>query len=178
MTETAALRILHIVAAEEGPGAVNQALAVMEGLAKMGHTQELMAAPEEAIAAAAAGHGIAVTPLVLPDIKQLSRGFDLVHAHDSRAHSIAAATARVPVIVSRHLATPITRGPAVRWKFRRAAHFIAGSPEIESLLLGAGVAPERVTVICDGADAAQRAEATLGVYRKVLEPPQPEISSS
>jgi hypothetical protein len=178
VTETAPLRILHIVAVEETPGEADQALALMERLAKLGHTQNLMAAPGSALEDEARSRGFEVAPLALPSIAQLSRGFDLVHAHDSRAHSMAAATARAPVIVSRRIAKPVLRSPAARWKYRRAAHFIAASHDIATLLLSAGIAPERVSVLCDGVDPARVAEGTLGVYRKVLAPPQPESSSS
>ena len=185
MTETAGatagnacLRILHLVAEEEMPGEAERVLSLVERLAKLGHTQSLMAAADSAIEAEARSRGLEVAPLSLPSIAQMSRGFDLVHAHDSRAHSMAAATARAPVVASRRIAKPVLRSPAARWKYRRTAHFIAASHEVETLLLNAGIAPERVSVVCDSVDPARAAEETLGVYRRVLEPPQPESSSS
>jgi len=178
VTETAPLRVLHIVAAEETPGEAEQVLALMETLARQGHAQSLMAESDSALEAEARSRRLEVAPLALPSIAQLSRGFDLVHAHDSRAHSMAAATARAPVIVSRRIAKAVLRSPAARWKYRRTAHFIAASHDIETLLLSAGITPERVSVVCDGVDPEQVAQATLGVYRKVLAPPQPESSSS
>ena len=72
-----------------------------------------------------------------------------VDAHDTRAHSMAAATSRVPVIASRRVA-PIRRGPGFRWKFRRTAHFIAVSHYVEQLLLEAAIGPERTSVVHDG----------------------------
>jgi len=177
-TEDAPLRILHIAAEKETPGEADQALELMERLAELGHKQTLMAAPDSPLEAEARARGLEVAPLALPSIAQLSREFDLVHAHDSRAHSMAAATARAPLIVTRRLAKPVLRSPAARWKYRRTAHFIAASHDIETLLLSAGIAPERVSVLCDGVDPEQLAEGTLGVYRRVLAPPQPESSSS
>ena len=176
--ESAPLRVLHIAADEETPGEADQVLALMEGLAALGHAQSLMTAAGSALEVEARLRGLEVAPLGLPSIAQLSRGFDLVHAHDSRAHSMAAATARAPVVVSRRLAKAVLRSPAARWKYRRTAHFIAASHDIERVLLNAGIAPERVSLLCDDVDAPGIVEGTLGIYRKVLAPPQPESSSS
>jgi hypothetical protein len=156
-TETAPLRILHIVAAEETPGEADQALALMERLAMLGHTQSLLAAPGSALEAEARSRGLEVAPLALPSIAQLSRGLDLVHAHDSRAHSMAVATARAPVIVSRRIGKPVLRSPAARWKYRRAAHFIAISHYVEQMLLNAAIPPERISVVYEGVDVSDHA---------------------
>ena len=152
MIETALerpLRILHVHAVEESRGGESQTLALMENLAKLGHQQTLLTPPGSALGAEVCSRGLDAQPLTLPAIVRLSTGFDLVHAHDTRAHSMAAATSRVPVIASRRVA-PIRRGPGFRWKFRRTAHFIAVSHYVEQLLLEAAIGPERTSVVHDG----------------------------
>jgi hypothetical protein len=148
------LHILHVHAAEEARGGEYQTLALLENLAKLGHRQTLLAPPGSPFFDAAGARGVDVQPLTLPSIVRLSTAYHLVHAHDTRAHSMAAATARVPVIVSRRVASPIRRSPASRWKYRRAAHFIAVSRYVEQLLLNAAIPPERISVVYDGVELA------------------------
>jgi hypothetical protein len=168
MSETALARplhILHVHAAEETRGGEYQTLALMENLAKLGHRQTLLAPPGSPFRDEAAARGLDVQPLSLPSIVRLGAERDLVHAHDTRAHSMAAATARVPVIASRRVASPIRRGPGFRWKYRRTAHFIAASHYVERLLLDAAIAPERISVVYDGVEpaAAPQDDASLVV---------------
>jgi glycosyltransferase involved in cell wall biosynthesis len=155
MIETALerpLHILHVHAAEEARGGDYQTLALMDHLAKLGHRQTLLAPPGSPLAAAVRSRGMDVQPLALPSIVRLSADCDLVHAHDTRAHSMAAATARVPVVAARRVASPIRRGPGFRWKYRRTARFIAVSHYVERLLLDAFIPPERIAVVYDGVE--------------------------
>jgi hypothetical protein len=179
MIETASdlpLRILHVHADEDAPGGNSRMLALMEGLTELGHGQTLLAHPGSSLFAEASARGLDVQPLTLPAIVRLSRELDLVHAHDSRAHSMAAAMARVPLIATRHVMPRIRRGPGFRWKFRRTAHFIAVSRDVEKLLLDAAIPPERISVV--DAEGEEMVRATLETYRKVLAPPPQEASSS
>jgi hypothetical protein len=179
MIETAPdrpLRILHVHADEDAPGGDSRTFALIEGLSELGHRQTLLAHPGSSLSAAASARGLDVQPLTLPAIVRLSRELDLVHAHDSRSHSMAAATTRVPLIATRHIAPPIRRGPGFRWKFRRTAHFIAASRDVEKLLLDAAIPPERISVV-DG-DGEEMVREALAVYRRVLELPPQEASSS
>ncbi len=76
-------------------------------------------------------------------------GVDLVHAHDARAHTLGLLAGK-PLVVSRRVAFPVSRGLASRWKYRRAAHFIAVSECVKHALIDAGVAPGKITVVHDG----------------------------
>jgi hypothetical protein len=179
MIETAPdhpLRILHVHADEDVPGGDSRTLALIEGLAELGHRQTLLANPGSSLFAAASARGMDVQPLSLPAIVRLSPEFDLVHAHDSRSHSMAAATARVPLIATRHTTPRIRRGPGFRWKFRRTAQFIAVSRDVEKLLLDAAIPAERISVV--DADGEETVRETLEVYRKVLAPQPQDASSS
>lgn len=155
MIETAIerpLHILHVQAAAEIRGDEHQTLLLMENLAKLGHEQTLLAPAGSPVSLAACARDLDVQPLTLPSIVSLSPRYDLVHAHDTGAHSMAAATARVPVVASRRVASHIRRGPGFRWKYRRTARFIAVSHYVERLLLEAAIPPERISVVYDGAE--------------------------
>jgi len=156
MIETALdrpLNILHVYAAEEARGGEYQTLALIGHLARLGHRQTLLAPAGAPVAAEVCSRGVEVLPLSLPAIVRLSLEYDLVHAHDTRAHSMAAATGRAPVVATRRV-TPVRRGPGFRWKHRRTARFIAVSHYVEQQLLHAGILPERISVVYDGAEPA------------------------
>ena len=90
---------------------------------------------------------------------RLPPGFDIVHAHDARSHTLGALLARVPLIVSRRVAFPIKTSILSRWKYGRPARFLAVSRFVAAELTRAGVAAERIRIVYDGvpvpAEAAQ-----------------------
>jgi glycosyltransferase involved in cell wall biosynthesis len=76
-------------------------------------------------------------------------GVELIHAHDARAHTLAVMASK-PVVVSRRVAFAVRGGAASRWKYARAAHYIAVSRYVRRTLIGAGIGPEKITVVYDG----------------------------
>lgn len=124
-----------------------QVLHLLEGLAKRGHTVRLLAAGGSPLFALARKRGIAVEAL---GAWLSTRSWDLVHAHDARSHTLAALATRRPLVVSRRVAFPVGGGIASRWKYRRAAHYIAISRHVAGKLAEAGVDAARITVIYDG----------------------------
>jgi glycosyltransferase involved in cell wall biosynthesis len=76
-------------------------------------------------------------------------GIDLIHAHDARAHTLAALQPN-PVVVSRRVAFPVRRSVLSRWKYRRATHYIAVSQFVKRTLVEAGVDPGKISVVYDG----------------------------
>jgi glycosyltransferase involved in cell wall biosynthesis len=48
------------------------------------------------------------------------------------------------------VAFPVRRGVGSRWKYARAAHYIAVSRCVKQTLIDSGIAPERITVVHDG----------------------------
>ena len=103
-------------------------------------------------------------PLALENLRTLRRlapQFDLVHAHDAHAHSLACGAlplggmSRPPIVVSRRVGFPV--GSLGRSKYRFPALFIAISEFVRWRLIEAGVAPEKVHVVYDGV----RVPATL-----------------
>lgn len=145
------MRVLHLDTGREMRGGQWQALHLCEGLAARGHEVILLA--REPLRRAAAARGVEARPWAALGWPPA----DIVHAHDARSHTVAAAAARSPLVVSRRVAFPVRTGPLSAWKYRRAAHYIAVSEFVRRRLLEAGVPPERVSVVYDGVPAAPAA---------------------
>jgi hypothetical protein len=99
--------------------------------------------------AQARAEGFAAGELSWRTLRGESAGFDLVHCHDARSHTLAALWSRAPFVVSRRVAFPVKRGWLSRWKYRRAAGFLAVSECVKAELLAVGVDGGRVTVVSD-----------------------------
>ena len=83
-------------------------------------------------------------------LRRHARECDVLHAHDARAHTLAVMHgAGRPVVVARRVAFPIRTGIASRWKYRRAAHFVAISKCVASVLESGGVPAEKISVVRD-----------------------------
>ncbi len=136
------MQSLHLDLGREMRGGQWQALRLISGLRERGHGAVLMAR---------AGPG---EPFAISRLLAERRRSDIVHAHDARSHSLAALLpGRPPLVVARRVAFPVRRGPASRWKYGRAAHFIAVSEFVKGRLLEAGVEEARVSVVPDGVEA-------------------------
>lgn len=144
------MRILHLDAGLTMRGGQWQALRLADGLMKMGHEVTLLARPHSPLFEKAAGARLRVRPLSLLAVASHSRNADVVHAHDSRAHTLASFAARTSFVVARRVAFPIRSGVLSRWKYGRAAHFIAVSKFVKSILERGGVPAEKISVIYDG----------------------------
>jgi hypothetical protein len=83
-------------------------------------------------------------------LRTRTRGFDLLHAHDARSHSIAALLGNVPLVVSRRVAFPIRRSASSRWKYSRARLFLAVSRHVAEELMRAGIEESRIELVYDG----------------------------
>lgn len=80
----------------------------------------------------------------------LARESDLVHAHDARAHTLAAIAGGAPLVVSRRVAFPVKTSLPSRWKYGKAALFLAVSKFVAAKLREAGVPEEKIRVVYDG----------------------------
>jgi glycosyltransferase involved in cell wall biosynthesis len=159
------MRILQIDTGREMRGGQWQVLRLMQGLAEEGVETWLAARPESPLFAKVAGLGLRAEPLSLSSLR---RRADLVHAHDARAHALAVALARTPVIVSRRVAFPIGTGLASRWKYKRAAHFIAVSEFVRRGMVERGIPPVDISVVYDGVPLLP---VTVGGTRILAPPP-------
>lgn len=154
------LRILHIDTGREMRGGQWQALYLMRGLARRGYAQALMTRPDSPLTSMAAA--VETIPLSLRAVARVSASFDLVHAHDARAHTLAAIVSQQRFVVSRRVAFPIRRGPASWWKYRRAVRFLAVSEYVKKQLTKAGVPDAKISVVYDGVEEPKKREQAGG----------------
>ncbi len=127
-----------------------QALYLVRGLAAAGHRTMLLARRGSPLLERARREGLEAQPLAFRALMRLAPRFDLVHAHDGRAHTLAAFRAAPPLVVSRRVAFPPRRSLAARWKYSRAARYIAVSEYVKRVLEGSGVRSAIIDVVPDG----------------------------
>lgn len=159
------MRILHLDTGMGWRGGQQQVLWLMEGLRKRGYQQALAALPDSPLAATMRGRGFEIADLKSPAkslanvgaLRRVAGEFDILHAHDARAHTLAwlAGTARGdrawPVlIVSRRVAFPIARFG--RFKYAAADAYIAVSEYVRQRLIYANVPAAKVHVVFDGVE--------------------------
>ena len=140
------MRILHLDTGREMRGGQWQALRLIEGLAAAGVESTLLAREDAPLFHAARSRDWRVEPLGAIRAISAARGYDLVHAHDARSHTIGAMIPGTPLVVSRRVAFAIRS----RWKYQRPARFIAVSEFVKSVVVQGGVAEDKVSVVYDG----------------------------
>jgi hypothetical protein len=123
-----------------------QVLRLHRGLLRLGHDSMLLARDEGPLLAMARAEGLPVAAMRFG----LPGGFDIVHAHDARSHTLGAVFARAPLVVSRRVAFPVKTSLLSRWKYSRPAKFLAISRFVAAELRRAGVRDERIAVVYDG----------------------------
>ena len=134
------MRILHIDTGLRMRGGQWQVLHLLQGLAERAVPSRLLAPAQSDLFQAAASVGLDVHPLRPLAAFRESRAFALVHAHDARAHNLAAFLGK-PFVVSRRVAFPVQRTPWSQWKYARATHYLAVSEFREGLPGGRGHPP-------------------------------------
>lgn len=145
------MRVLHIDTGKAMRGGQYQVLLLYDTLSERSCEQALLVGP-------AIRSRRDFEPATWRSVRRRARECDILHAHDARAHSLAIlhGSGR-PVVVARRVAFPARSGLASRWKYRRAAHFIAISNHVASVLVAGGVPAEKISVVHD---AAPRASAS------------------
>jgi hypothetical protein len=146
------VRILHIDTGREMRGGQRQILLLMNGLREAGHECVLLARPDGPLRSAAESAGFAVQPATLRNLWLESKEGAIAHAHDARAHTLAAIGARRTFVVSRRVAFPVGRSLAAGWKYRRPARFLAVSQFVAEQLRLAGVSQQKIDVVFDGVE--------------------------
>jgi glycosyltransferase involved in cell wall biosynthesis len=148
------MRVLHLDAGKTMRGGQWQALRLIQGLTWGGppglpsFESTLLARQGSPLFESAANAGLHVEPIGLLRAAILARRHDLVHAHDSRAHSLAAMVGGAPLVVSRRVA--FAGSDRSKWKYGRAARYIAVSEFAKSVLVERGVPSEKIGVVYDG----------------------------
>jgi glycosyltransferase involved in cell wall biosynthesis len=140
------MKVLHLDSGREMRGGQWQALRLIEGLRREGVDCTLLSRRGSPFWTTARAHGLDVRPLGLWAVYRLSRQADLIHAHDARTHTLAAALTRANLVVSRRVAFPIRS----RWKYARASRYAAVSQFVERIMIEGGVPAEKIAVIYDG----------------------------
>jgi len=159
------LRVLHVDTGTAWRGGQQQVLSLLDGSRDLGIVQVLLAprgSPLASRARQAAIEVIDISPQALAldnlqTLRRLAHQFDLVHAHDSHAHTLVctalpfASRSSLPLVVSRRVGFPISS--LGRAKYRFPAMFIAISEFVRWRLLEAGVPAEKIHVVYDGVHA-------------------------
>jgi glycosyltransferase involved in cell wall biosynthesis len=140
-------------------GGQHQVLLLLNTLKVAGHSSVLLARSGSPLYLAAAAQGFQVQPA---DVKHLwlhSKNADIVHAHDARAHTIAAIAARGKFVVSRRVAFPVKRSVVSTWKYQRPSRFLAVSQFVAVELESAGIRREKIDIVYDAVNTedAERA---------------------
>ncbi len=173
------MNILHLDTGREMRGGQWQALLLMQALERRGHRQQLLARAGSPLLEEARRAGVQARPmrwgLRLP-------AADVLHAHDAGAHTGAALRARrVPLVVSRRVGFPVGRGWFSRWKYGRAARYIAVSQYVARELAFAGVPEDRIAVVFDGVrlpDLSAAAELRAEFRRRRNLPPDAFVAGT
>jgi hypothetical protein len=161
------MRILHLDSGREMRGGQWQALRLHRGLIQRGHESLLLARAGSPLLGAAQRANLPCDALHPLRTGKLSGRYDVVHAHDARSHTIGAAFARVPLVVSRRVAFPVGDSWMSRQKYRRARLFLAISRHVSAQLMNAGVEEGRIVVVYDGVPVppeSARGEAILAPH--------------
>jgi glycosyltransferase involved in cell wall biosynthesis len=159
------LQILHVDTGRGWRGGQQQVLWLLDGCRELGLAQMLLSPFGSPLAARTRQAGIEVIeispqPLALENlrtVRRLARQFDIIHAHDSHAHSMICAAlpfggrSSPRLIVSRRVGFPI--GTLGRAKYGFPAMFIAISEFARWRLMDAGVPAEKIQVVYDGVRA-------------------------
>ena len=155
---------LHIDSGREMRGGQWQALYLLRGLAKAGHRTMLAARDGSPLLEQARADKIDARPLRLRELIRIAGSFDLVHAHDARAHTLACFL-KPPVVVSRRVAFPVQRSLFSQWKYGRPRRYIAISRFVQRMLVEAGIPESKIDIVHDGVPLppATRLEASSAV---------------
>ena len=143
------MRTLHIDTGMEMRGGQRQVLLLLEGLAARGQPFSVLARSGGKLQKAVRARGWKVKCANLPNVFRLSLHADIVHAHDARAHTLAAIASRKPFVVSRRVVFPIRTSAASQWKYRCARAYLAISRAVARELEAAGVPAGKISVVYD-----------------------------
>ena len=127
-----------------------QVLRLIEGLQAHGYENILLAREGAPLFEQARKRGIEVRAVNLPSVRRLSPITAITHAHDARSHTLAAWVGPQRLVVSRRVAFPVRKNPISRWKYARAARYIAVSGFVKQALIVAGIEPARISIVYDG----------------------------
>ena len=144
------MTILHLDSGRELRGGQWQVLRLMRGLRSRGHENLLLAPANSRLLERALREKFQCDTLGVHSIRWANRQADLVHAHDARAHTMAALWASRSIVVSRRVIFPVGRNPLSRWKYGKARAYAAVSLAVAAELRRAKIPERLIRVIHDG----------------------------
>lgn len=146
------MRILHLDTGREMRGGQHQAFLLMRMLRDAGHDNCLLARADSPLLDAARREKFEAGWIQWQAVRTCSRNADVVHCHDARAHTLAAIWSKAPFVVARRVVFPVKAGMLSRWKYGRAAHFIAVSQCVRRMLMEVGIETSRISVVPDAVE--------------------------
>jgi glycosyltransferase involved in cell wall biosynthesis len=175
------LRVLHIDPERNWGGGEAQVFGLLRHLAARGHRNDLFAHPHGLLFQRGTGLKITTHPMVMRNdldlrcVAALRRairevGYDIVHFHTKRAHSLALwlqrGGTRPRYVVTRRMDYPEARSWYTHFLYnRRVDGVVAISQAIRDVLIRSGVEKEKIRVICSGIDPAAFARVKTAIAR-------------
>lgn len=150
------MRVLHLDAGRDMRGGQWQALRLIEGLAAEGVESTLLALAGSPLFEAAKRGGWRVEAIGFWRTLICAGRHHLLHAHDARGHTYGAFVTGRPLVVSRRVAFPVRS----RWKYSRAARFLAVSEFVKSVLMTGGVSADKIAVVYDGVPMLEQSQGS------------------
>jgi hypothetical protein len=158
------MRVLHLDSGTEMRGGQWQVLSLLKGL---GAGNVLLTPADGPLMAEAKTAGIQAAGLSMLSLGAMARDFDLVHAHDARSHTWAAALApAVPLVVSRRVGFAVGQTFLSRWKYGRASRYLAVSEHVKRKLVEAEIPADKISVVYDGVDVPE----ALSTGQRIIAP--------
>jgi glycosyltransferase involved in cell wall biosynthesis len=168
------VRPLIVDLGREFRGWQHQALLLLQGLREHGHSPELITVRDSLLASRAKEIGAPVhfanqgrrrldAALQICELLR-QRRLDLVHANEPHALSsawLARAHRAVPVVISRRIALPISKGIFSLGRYRAVARVIAVSRYVKQSVIQSGFPEDRVAVIYDGVQIPSEISQTM-----------------
>jgi glycosyltransferase involved in cell wall biosynthesis len=153
----------------EWRGGQNQAFLLLKGLYERGHAAELVAAKgsslhHRALKANICVHHVSRGMLQLPAAAKIwstlrDGRIDLLHANEAHAVTaswLAAASYKVPLVISRRVGYPLGRSAIAQARYRAASCIIANSKWVAEQAVASGAPQEKLRVVYEGVQIPDR----------------------
>ncbi|HOM29777.1 MAG TPA: glycosyltransferase family 4 protein [Deltaproteobacteria bacterium] len=146
------MRIVHVNLERTWRGGERQVVYLMEGLARLGHECHLVARKNGLLAGRAREKGIPVLEVRKPFVARgfVLGGFDVVHAHETRALQMAALWKgwnTSPVVFTRRVDNPPSTNPVTRLVYGKIDRMAVISRRVGEVMASWGFDPGRTRVI-------------------------------
>ncbi|HTS77972.1 MAG TPA: glycosyltransferase family 4 protein [Bryobacteraceae bacterium] len=152
------MKTVHIDCGREMAGGQWQVVYLVERL----EGAILLARESSPLYCEAQKRGLDVRGLSILGLRRAAKDAQIVHAHDSRAHSMAPALSGAPLVVSRRVGFAMKRSVLSDFKYEAARMFLAVSEYAASRMRERGVDPSRIRVVYDGVPIPPRPSSRTG----------------